>query len=199
LTGDWEFKLHQIQRRQKSRAEFMSEIADMTRTLSRAPRIREDTIPGDFGVLKVPCPKCGGEVHEKYKQFQCVNEKCDLRSGKRYAAGCLRWRKWKSSSRKTSGPLQNFRSKKGFPFAAVLKLNAEFKMEFDFGDGQKGENGEAARRWISPARNARQMSQVRRAGVRPGMNYICEKRRPGQDLHVPHRQIILQQEISPEQ
>ena len=30
LTGDWEFKLHQIQRRQKSRDEFMSEIADMS-------------------------------------------------------------------------------------------------------------------------------------------------------------------------
>src|SRR5204862_5167343 len=31
LTGDWEFKLRQIQRRQTSRAEFMSEITEMTR------------------------------------------------------------------------------------------------------------------------------------------------------------------------
>ena len=73
LTGDWEFKLHQIQRRQKSREEFMSEIADMTRHIvERAKKFEHDTIPGDFGVLKTPCPKCGGEVHEKYKQFQCV-------------------------------------------------------------------------------------------------------------------------------
>ena len=77
LTGDWEFKLHQIQRRQKSRDEFMSEIADMTRHIvERAKKYEHDTIPGDFGVLKTPCPKCGGEVHEKYKQFQCV--KCDF-------------------------------------------------------------------------------------------------------------------------
>ena len=77
LTGDWELKLHQIQRRQKSRDEFMSEIADMTRHIvERAKKYEHDTIPGDFGVLKTPCPKCGGEVHEKYKQFQC--EKCDF-------------------------------------------------------------------------------------------------------------------------
>src|SRR4029077_5736269 len=73
LTGDWEFKLHQIQRRKKSREEFMSEIADMTRHIvERAKKFEEDTIPGDFGVLKVPCPKCGGEVRERYKQFQCT-------------------------------------------------------------------------------------------------------------------------------
>src|SRR6202022_2705305 len=73
LTGDWEFQLRQIQRKQKSRAEFMSGIADMTRRIvDRAKQYEHDTIPGDFGMLNVPCPKCGGEVHEKYKQFQCV-------------------------------------------------------------------------------------------------------------------------------
>ena len=28
-------------------------------------------IPGDFGELKVPCPKCGGVIKENYKKFQC--------------------------------------------------------------------------------------------------------------------------------
>src|SRR5205085_10282273 len=31
LTGDWEFQLRQVQRRQKSRTEFMTGIADITR------------------------------------------------------------------------------------------------------------------------------------------------------------------------
>src|SRR3989475_951273 len=77
LTGDWEFKLRQVQRRQKSRNEFMTGIADITRHIvDRAKRYEHDTIPGDFSVLNVPCPKCGGEVHERYKAFQCV--KCDF-------------------------------------------------------------------------------------------------------------------------
>src|SRR6516162_7991482 len=77
LTGDWEFQLRQVQRRQKSRGEFMTGIVDMTRHIvDRAKKFELDTIPGDFGILKTPCPKCGGEVHERYKAFQCV--KCDF-------------------------------------------------------------------------------------------------------------------------
>src|SRR5207245_9399812 len=77
LTGDWEFQLRQVQRRQKSRSEFMTGIAEITRHIvDRAKRYEYDTIPGDFGALKVPCPKCGGEVHERYKAFQFV--KLDL-------------------------------------------------------------------------------------------------------------------------
>src|ERR1051326_1138451 len=77
LTGDWEFQLRQVQRRQKSRVEFMTGIVDMTRHIvDRAKKFELDTIPGDFGVLATPCPKCGGEVHERYKAFQCI--KCDF-------------------------------------------------------------------------------------------------------------------------
>src|SRR5512142_1471205 len=79
LTGDWEFQLRQVQRKQKSRGEFMTGIQDMTRHIvQRAKSFEHDTIPGDFGVLKVPCPKCGSEVHERYKAFQCVNPQCDF-------------------------------------------------------------------------------------------------------------------------
>ena len=87
LTGDWEFQLRQVQRRQKSRAEFMAGIAEMTRHIvDRAKKFEHDTIPGDFGVLNVPCPKCGGEVHESYKAFQCV-ERAISRSGRSSPAG----------------------------------------------------------------------------------------------------------------
>ena len=203
LTGDWEFKLHQIQRRQKSRAEFMSEIADMTRHIvARAKKFEEDTIPGDFGVLKVPCPKCGGEVHEKYKQFQCVNEKCDFAIWKTLCSRMFEMEEVeKLITEKQVGPLQNFRSKKGFPFAAVLKLNAEFKMEFDFGDGQKGENGEAAAPVDFTGKEP--LGKCPKCGARvfdAGMNYICEKA-TGPDKTCTFRtgKIILQQEISPEQ
>src|SRR5262249_15723100 len=47
LTGDWEFQLRQVQRRQKSRDEFMTGIVDITRRIvDRAKKFELDTIPG---------------------------------------------------------------------------------------------------------------------------------------------------------
>src|SRR5882724_5297620 len=77
LTGDWEFKLRSMARGQMTRPDFMKEIEDMTRSIvEKTKRHESDTVPGDFGALKVPCPKCGGEIHENYKKFQC--QKCDF-------------------------------------------------------------------------------------------------------------------------
>jgi len=203
LTGDWEFKLRQIQRRQKSRAEFMSEITDMTRHIvERAKKFEEATIPGDFGVLKTPCPKCGGEVHEKYKQFQCVNEKCDFSVWKTLCSRMFEMEEVeKLITEKQVGPLQNFRSKQGFPFTAVLKLNAGFKIEFDFGDGQKGENGEAAAPVDFTGKEP--LGKCPKCGAQvfdAGMNYLCEKATgPEKTCKFRTGKIILQQNIEPAQ
>ncbi|HEY9171544.1 MAG TPA: DNA topoisomerase III, partial [Verrucomicrobiae bacterium] len=139
LTGDWEFQLRQIQRRQISRQDFMAGIAEMTkRIVGRAKEFEHDTIPGDFGVLNVPCPKCGGEVHEKYKAYQCVKDGCDFSVWKILCSRMFEIEEVETLIReKQIGPLQGFRSKLGKPFNAVLKLNAEFKVEFDFGNEQQ--------------------------------------------------------------
>jgi DNA topoisomerase III len=201
LTGDWEFKLHQIQRRQKSRNEFMSEIADMTRHIvDRAKKFELDTIPGDFGVLKVPCPKCGGEIHEKYKEFQC--NKCDFSIRKTLGGRMFESEEFeKLIVEKQIGPLQGFRSKKGFPFAAVIKLTPEFKVDFDFGQEKQGENGEAAAPVDFTGKEP--LGNCPKCGARVfdvGMNYVCEKS-VGPDKTCDFRtgKIILQQEISPDQ
>jgi DNA topoisomerase-3 len=205
LTGDWEFKLHQIQRRQKSRAEFMSEIADMTRHIvERAKKFEEDTIPGDFGVLKTPCPKCGGEIHEKYKHFQCVNEKCDFSVWKTLCGRMFEIEEVeKLITEKQVGPLQNFRSKKGFPFTAVLKLNAEFKIEFDFGNGEQRADGGGGAAAAVDFTGKEPLGKCPKCGARvfdAGMNYLCEKA-TGADRTCKFRtgKIILQQNIEPAQ
>ncbi len=202
LTGDWEFKLRQIQRRQTSRAEFMSEIADMTRHIvERAKKFEEDTIPGDFGVLKVPCPKCGGEVHEKYKQFQCINEKCDFAVWKTLCSRMFEMEEVeKLITERQVGPLQNFRSKQGFPFTAVLKLTPEFKIEFDFGNGQQ-RDGEAAAPVDFTGKEP--LGKCPKCGARvydAGMSYICEKA-AGAERTCKFRtgKIILQQTLEPAQ
>lgn len=200
LTGDWEFKLHQIQKRQKSRDEFMAEIADMTRHIvDRAKQYELDTIPGDFGVLRTPCPKCGGEVHERYKAFQCV--KCDFSIWKILCSRMFEIEEVETLIReKQIGPLQGFRSKTGRPFNAVLKLNAEYKVEFDFGQDQQ-QNGEAG----APVDFSGQtpLGKCPKCGspvFDAGMNYVCEKS-VGPDKSCDFRtgKIILQQHIDPPQ
>jgi DNA topoisomerase-3 len=175
LTGDWEFQLRQVQRRQKSRGDFMTGIADITRHIvDRAKKFEYDTIPGDFGVLKTPCPKCGGEVHERYKAFQCV--KCDFSiwkiiSGRLFEAEEMD----RLIQERQLGPLQGFRSKMGRPFAAVLKLNAENKIEFDFGQDQNNGNGPPQEVDFTGQEPVGKCPKCGNRVFEAPMNYICEK------------------------
>jgi DNA topoisomerase-3 len=132
LTGDWEFKLRQMEQGRLARPEFMSEIVSMTkRIVGRVKGHEGDTIPGQFGTLKTSCPKCGGEVRESYRNFAC--QSCDFVLWRNLAG-----REFDLSEaeqllqEKRIGPLANFRSKAGRPFAAAVKLNAEWKTEFEF-------------------------------------------------------------------
>jgi DNA topoisomerase III len=200
LTGDWEFQLRQIQRKQISRTQFMTGIADMTRRIvERAKSFEHDTIPGDFGMLKVTCPKCGGELHEKYKQYQCA--KCDFSVWKTLCGRMFEPEEVETLiTAKQVGPLQGFMSKKGFPFAALLKMSAEHKVEFDFGNDQN-KDGEA----VAPAdfTGKEPLGKCPACGGRVfdgGMNYVCENQAGvAKSCKFRTGKIILQQEISPEQ
>jgi DNA topoisomerase-3 len=199
LTGDWEFQLKEMQRKKISRDQFMSGIADMTRKIvDCAKKFEHDTIPGDFGVLNVPCPKCGGEIHERYKQYQCV--KCDFAFWKTLCSRMFEPEEVeKIITDKVVGPLQGFRSKQGFPFAAVLKMTAEHKVEFDFGNG--GKDGEPAAVVDFTGKEA--LGKCPKCGGNVydnGMNYVCEKQTgPTPTCDFRSGKIILQQEIAPEQ
>jgi DNA topoisomerase-3 len=175
LTGDWEFQLRQVQRRQKSRSEFMTGIADMTRHIvDRAKKFEHDTIPGDFGVLKVPCPKCGGEVHERYKAFQCI--KCDFSLWRILCGRLFENEEMEQLIRERQvGPLQGFRSRQGKPFAAVLRLNAENKMEFDFGQDQRNGDGEAAEVDFTGQEPVGKCPKCGHRVFETAMHYVCER------------------------
>ena len=143
LTGEWEHKLAQMENGEMTRDEFMAEIKQMTKHIvSQAKNFESDTIPGDFGKLETPCPKCGGEVHENYKKFQCQN--CDFSMWKILAGRQLELSEAEALLRdRTVGPLDGFRSKLGRPFSAVLKLTDEFELQFDFGQANDdSENAE---------------------------------------------------------
>ena len=143
LTGDWEHRLALMEKGELTRAEFMAEIEQMTRHIvGQAKNFESDTIPGDFGKLDTPCPKCGGEVHENYKKFQCQN--CDFSMWKIIAGRQLELDEAEALLRdKTVGPLDGFRSKLGRPFSANLKLTDAFEAQFDFGQSNDDDDAEA--------------------------------------------------------
>ena len=103
----------------------MRQIADMTRDIVEKAKAHEhDTIPGDFGTLKTPCPKCGGEVKETYKKFQCSNEQCDfalwkIMAGRQFEAAEIE----QLIRDKVVGPLHGFRSRMGRPFSALGQID----------------------------------------------------------------------------
>ena len=144
LTADWEFKLAQMEHGKLPREAFMREIVAMTKHIvAQAKGHESDTIDVDFGVLSARCPKCGGEVHERYKKFQC--QQCDFGFWKIMAGRQLALAEADALLRdRRVGPLEGFRSKLGRPFTAPLKLTDAFEVTFDFGDGGGGgDNGEA--------------------------------------------------------
>jgi DNA topoisomerase-3 len=101
-----------------------------------------DTIPGDFGALTARCPKCGGEVHENYKKFQC--QSCDFGFWKIMGGRQLELAEADTLLRERSvGPLEGFRSRQGRPFTASIKLNDANEVTFDFGDGASDDPSEA--------------------------------------------------------
>jgi DNA topoisomerase III len=141
LTAEWEYKLSQMQHGKLSRKKFMAEIVEMTKHIvGQAKNFNADTIPGDFGKLNVPCPKCGGEIHENYKKFQC--QKCDFGFWKILAGRQLEVHEAETLiEKKDVGPLDGFRSRIGRAFSANLIMNKEFAIEFSWGD-KDAEDGE---------------------------------------------------------
>jgi DNA topoisomerase-3 len=143
LTAQWEFKLAQMEHGKLPRRDFMREIVKMTRHIvAQAKNYESDTIPGDFATLSTPCPKCGGEVHEKYRKFQCVN--CDFGFWKIMGGRQLEPAEAETLlSEREVGPLDGFRSRLGRPFSAKLRLTDANEVEFDFGPRADDDGGEA--------------------------------------------------------
>ncbi len=193
LTGDWEFKLKLMEGGKLRRQEFMEHIEQVTRDM--VERIKNGDIPDTaFATVDAPCPKCGGKVQENYRKFQC--QKCDFSIWK-VTSG----REWSPEEvselirKRFVGPVTGFRSRMGKPFAAGVKLNEEFRVEFDFGQGSAS----------SEAEEAPDFSDQETLGVCPkcgarvfehGVAYVCEKAvGPSRSCDFRSGKIILQQPV----
>ena len=193
LTGEWEYKLKEMEHGRLGRDEFMNHIMDKTREM--VERIKTGELPeAAFSTLKTPCPRCGGVLQENYKKFQCKS--CDYSLWKIVAS-----RQWEPEemdellTKRVIGPLQGFRSKMGRPFAAMIKLKDDHMPEFDF--GQSDADADAEEVDFSTQESLGACAKCGGRVFEHGMAYVCEKAvGAGKTCDFRSGKVILQQEVA---
>ncbi|MGH8661134.1 MAG: DNA topoisomerase III, partial [Burkholderiales bacterium] len=193
LTGDWEYKLKLMESGKLQRDVFMDHIEQVTRDL--VERIKNGDIPEEaYATVEAHCPKCGGVVQENYRKFQCQN--CDFSLW-----AVLAGRDWAPEEiaelfvKRFVGPLTGFRSRAGKPFSAGIRLTADHKLEFDFGQTRHDEE----------AQNPPDFTGQESVGACPkcrarvfehGAVYVCEKAvGPARSCDFRSGKMILQQPV----
>jgi DNA topoisomerase-3 len=198
LTGEWEYKLAQMEQGRLARDAFMKQIADMTaHIVHQAKTYESDTVPGDFATLHAPCPKCGGVIRENYKKFQCQG--CDYALWKIVAGRQFEIHEIETLlERREVGPLIGFRNKMGRAFNALVRLGEDFQPAFDFGQGREESAAEPVDFGDQTPLGACPKCQAR--VFEHGVSYVCEKAvGPEKICDFRSGKIILQQEINREQ
>jgi len=211
LTGEWEYKLAQMERGQLSREAFMQQIQAMTEKLvKKAKEYDRDTIPGDYATLAAPCPNCGGVVKENYRRYACTGaagsgEGCGFSFGKSPAGRTFEVAEAEQLLRERRiGPLEGFRSKAGWPFVAEVAIVRDeeagnYKLEFDFGDDKNAEeSGE-----LVDFAGQESLGNCPACGApvyEHGSNYVCSKAVPTAQQPTPScsfksGKVILQQSV----
>ncbi len=186
LTGNWEYQLAEMEHGRLSRQTFMAEIAKMAeRIVKKAKEYDRDTIPGDYATLATPCPNCGGVVKENYRRFACTgadaaSEGCGFSITKIPSGRAFETVEAEAFLRdKKIGPLEGFRSKKGFPFSAEMKLVhdeeiSNWKLEFDFGDDARKSEGDGEPVDFSAQESLGACPKCKGRVFEHGSNYVCE-------------------------
>ena len=139
MTGEWEFKLRQMEHGKFPREKFMAEVVETTKGIvDRVKSFEEDdSAARETDILS---PTDGKPLVETLRGFKS-------KDGELMIYKVIGNRKMAESEVRDLlvngqiGPLDGFRSKKGKPFSAVLRYNKEEKKaEFVF-DGQRDANG----------------------------------------------------------
>jgi len=135
LTGDWEFKLRQMEHGHLKRSDFMKEIISYTHEICTKARSAADLAKSEiFPDLKVTCPMCGAATLKQTEAtYECREPECKFKA-KKHIAGRLLTEQEATQlfTTKLVGPLTGFRSKFNKPFDAALEMDAKFKINFVF-------------------------------------------------------------------
>ena len=129
MTGEWEYKLKQMEQGDLPRSRFMEEIVDLTQKIVEKAKNFEES-PDTAKPLGFTAPN-GKPMVEMLRHYQADDGTLQLR---KVVAGRLLepFELKELLEKRLIGPLQGFRSRLGRPFAAALKLNDANETEFVF-------------------------------------------------------------------
>ncbi|MEI8038250.1 MAG: DNA topoisomerase III [Verrucomicrobiota bacterium] len=140
LTGDWEYKLRQMEHGQLQRDTFMREIvAYTTEIVTKARQLADAAKNQSFPDLHVACPVCGAQdLRQTDATYECRQPECKFKAKKHIAGRLLSADEATLLfTKKFVGPLTGFKSKFNKLFDAALELDAKFKVNFVFDNDDK--------------------------------------------------------------
>jgi DNA topoisomerase-3 len=135
LTGDWEYKLRQMEHGRLQRADFMREIIAYTNDIvAKARKLAADAKSQSFADLPAACPRCGAHgLKQTDATYECRELDCKFQIKKHIAGRLLTDAEAAELvTQKFVGPLTGFKSKFNKPFDAGLSLDEKFKVNFVF-------------------------------------------------------------------
>ncbi len=143
LTGEWEYQLRKLENGKLTREKFMDGIADLTKKIvDRTKKFNDADVPTK--PTNIISFTDGKPLIETWRAYRSQDEKIAVYKiiGQRKITPA---EVTELLEKKKIGPLDGFRSKKGRPFSAMLRLDEENKVKFLFensGFGETGENGQ---------------------------------------------------------
>lgn len=138
MTGEWEYKLHQIEKKELTRDAFMNGIIKMTEHIvEQTKQFDENT--NNTKEIDIIAPTDGKPLVETIRAYRSqsgdfsINKVLGNRRMEPEEVRIL-------IQKRTLGPLDGFRSKSGRPFSAVLELDQDNKVKFVFDAASSGDD-----------------------------------------------------------
>jgi DNA topoisomerase-3 len=141
LTGDWEFKLKQMEHGRLDRDTFMKDIRSMTVDIVERIRRAIEEPPPVLPDLEAACPACGtSPLKQTEDYFACPSQECRFRMRKVVASRELTDSEAKKLIETGSvGPIESFLNRAGKEFTATLQLDEKHKVAFAFDETDRAD------------------------------------------------------------
>lgn len=134
LTGEWEFRLHQMENKKLSREDFMKGIVEQAKAIVESARAFEES-HDTATPTNIISPTDGQPILEKTRFFESHDGKIKIWKvigGRKMTVEEV----GELVTKGVVGPLEGFISRFGKKFSAKIKLDEEMKPKYDF-DGQQ--------------------------------------------------------------
>ncbi len=138
MTGEWEYKLKEMEHGSLKRNEFMNEIKSLAKSIVNQTREFTDAIVNrSFPDIQAKCPDCGGtDFRQTDGIFECKDPECSFRLKKHIASHELTEEEARELiTNHRVGPIDQFKNRFGQPFTAELVLEKSkrtWKVNFVF-------------------------------------------------------------------